>query len=411
MRNFQPELNIDITDLAMKFSTPLIVYSVDVLNSRRTELQDALPVGSRLLYSLKANANPFILNLLNQSGMGFEVASVGELQHVINSKIQPDRIVLGGPIKSKEAILLGLKHNILSYNVESELDLQNVASASNQCLNISIRINPDFTNRNSVLKMGGVPSQFGIDESNVIPIIRKYKKKANINGLFMYAGSQFFDARDIIQNTSFLIEFAEKHKNEFDHLDFLDFGGGFGVAETAGQSELDMDILKTGLTDLFARKKQFLDSVKYKFFESGRYLTATAAILISKVLDIKYSKGKKFIILDTGINHLGIRQFQNKKLETFVHAFKKYERYSPAILTGATCTPIDIIQNEIDFPDVTVGDLVIIENVGAYTTTLSPHNFCGLTYPAEVAVDNSGRALLIRERGNIENSCGMGYIY
>jgi diaminopimelate decarboxylase len=411
MYNLQPKLTINIADIVNKFSTPLIIYTVNELNNKIVELLAALPVESRLLYSVKANPNPFILNLFNQAGLGFEVASVGELQHVIKSKIHSDRIVLGGPIKSKEAILLGIQNHILSYNVESEQDLQNIASASNQRLNISLRINPDFSNRNSVLKMGGVSSQFGIDENNIIPLIRKYKNEVNINGLFIYAGSQFFDAQNIIQNTSFLIEFAEKHKDEFNQIDFLDFGGGFGIAESADQSGLNMNILKTGLADLFKSKKQFLDKVKYKFFESGRYLTATSAILLSTVLDIKYSKGKKYIILDTGINHLGLRQLLYRTHGRFISTLKEYEHYSPAILTGATCTPLDIIQNEVDFPNVAVDDLVLIHNVGAYTATLSPYNFCGFNYPAEVTVDTNGYVVLIRERGGTENSCGIGYKY
>ena len=406
----QPKLNINIADIVKKFSTPLIIYTANELNNRIIELQSALPVGSRLLYSVKANPNPFVLNQCNQAGLGFEVASVGELQHVIKSKIHPDKIVLGGPLKSKEAILRGIQNNILFYNVESEQDLQNILCASDQRLNISIRINPDFSNRNSVIKMGGISSQFGIDENNVIPLIRKYKNDININGLFMYAGSQFFDAQNIIQNTSFLIEFAEKHKDEFNQLDFLDFGGGFGVPESSSQSGLNMNILKTGLADLFKDKKQFLDRVKYKFFESGRYLTTTSATLVSTVLDIKYSKGKKYIILDTGINHLGLKLL-DRRHELSISTVKEYANNSPAILTGSTCTPIDIIQCEVDFPNVAVGDLVLIHNVGAYTTILSPYNFCGFTYPADVAVDTHGNVSLIRERGDIENSCGMGYKY
>ena len=410
MLKLQLNPDLDITDLVKKYSAPLIIYSTKELNYRISELRDALPVESRLLYSVKANPNPYVLDVLNQAGLGFEVASAGELQHVINSGIHSDRIVLGGPIKSKEAILLGIRNNILSYNVESEQDLQNIAGESGQNLNLSIRINPDFSNRNSILKMGGVPSQFGIDEKKVIPLIRKYKNKVNINGLFMYAGSQFFDAQSIIQNTSFLIEFAEKHIAEFKQLDFIDFVGGFGVAETSLQSDLDLKVLKTGLADLFERKKQFLDGIKYKYFESGRYLTATSAVLASKVLDIKYSKGKKFIILDTGINHLGLRQFNNNERGYLIQPLKEYQHHSPAILTGATCTPIDIIQYETDFPDVAAGDLVLINNVGAYTASLSPYNFCGFTYPAEVAVDDSGNAFPIRERGDFANSCAMGYI-
>jgi diaminopimelate decarboxylase len=104
--------DIDITDLVKKYSTPLIIYSTLELNGRITELQDALPVGSRLLYSVKANPNPFVLDVFNQAGLGFEVASAGELQHVINFGIHSERIVLGGPIKSKEAILLGIRNVI-----------------------------------------------------------------------------------------------------------------------------------------------------------------------------------------------------------------------------------------------------------------------------------------------------------
>ncbi len=411
MYKLQPDLNIDIADIVNKFSTPLIIYTVYELNNKIIELQAALPVESRLLYSVKANPNPFVINLFNQKGLGFEVGSVGELHQVIKLKIHSDRIVLGGPIKSREAIALGIQNHILSYNVESEQDLQNIVNATKQRLNISLRINPDFSNRYSLLKMGGVSSQFGIDESNVIPLIRKYKNRVNINGLFIFAGSQFFDAQKIIQNTSFLIEFAEKHKDEFDQLDFLDFGGGFGVAESTDQPRLNMSILKAGLSDLFESKKHFLDKIKYKFFECGRYLTATSAILVSTVLDVKYSKGKKYIILDTGINHLGIRQLDFRNHEPFISTLKEYEHYSPAILTGATCTPIDIIQNEVDFPNVAVNDLVLIHNVGAYTTTLSPYNFCGFTYPCEVVVDTNGYVLLIRERSDIENSCGTGYKY
>ncbi|MEI7982384.1 MAG: hypothetical protein WCI71_12085 [Bacteroidota bacterium] len=408
-RNLHTNFDVGIAAIVNKFPTPLILYSVHELNNRITELLAALPVDSRLLYSVKANPNPFVLNLFNQAGLGFEVASVGELLHVIKSKIPPERIVLGGPVKSKEAILSGIQNHILSYNVESEQDLKNIARASNQSLNISLRINPDFSNRNSLLKMGGVPSQFGIDENTIIPLIRKYKNEVNINGLFMFNGSQFFDVQNIIQNTLFLIEFAEKHQDEFNHLDFLDFGGGFGVPESADQLALNMNLLKNGLADLFKSKKLFLDRIKYKFFESGRYLTATSAVLVSSVLDIKYSKGKKYIILDAGINNLGLRQLLYRVNGPFIRTVKDYEHYSPAILTGATCTPLDVIQNEVEFPDVAIDDLVLIHNVGAYTSTLSPYNFCGFTNPAEVAVDANGDVFLVRERGEAENSCGSGY--
>ncbi len=405
----QAKPDFNIPEIVSQFSTPLIIYSINELNRKITELKSVIPAGSQLLYSVKANPMPFVINLLKHAGLGFEVASAGELHQLIKLKVCPERIVLGGPIKSKEAIASGLQNNILSYNVESEQDLLNIMRAANLPLNISLRINPDFSNRSSEIKMGGISSQFGIDENQLIPLIRKYRNVVNINGLFMFAGSQFFDAQKIIQNTSFLIEFAEKHKDEFNQLDFLDFGGGFGIVESANQPGLNMSMLKSGLDDLFESKEQFLDTIKYKFFESGRYLTASSAILVSRVLDIKYSKGKKYILLDTGINHLGIRQLDLRTRESFISTVKEYHEHSPAILTGATCTPIDVIQSENDFPDVAIDDLVLIHNVGAYTATLSPYNFCGYTYPAEVSVNARGDVSLIRERGDIKKSSGPGY--
>lgn len=366
----------DLAELVKKYATPLVIYSGDELNKRLATLQNTLPSGSRLLYSVKANPNPFVLKHFNRAGLGFEVASAGELQHVLKSGIDPGNMALGGPIKSKEAIALAISNRILSFNVESERDLQNIIQSSGHRVNISVRINPGFTNGDSMLKMGGLSSQFGVDENEVIPLIRKYRKFASINGLFMFTGSQYFDARNIIQNTRYLAEFAEKHKDEFDHLDFLDFGGGFGVSDQADPRELDMEELKSGLAGLFEMKREFLGTVRYKFFESGRYLTTTSATLVSSVLDVKYSKGKKYILLDTGINHLGIKLFDPAR-KLCIHTVKEYRQYSPAILTGASCTPLDIIQNETEFADVETGDLVMIRNVGAYTASLSPIIFAG----------------------------------
>lgn len=403
---------ISLLDIIKIHNTPIVLYNAKELIFRASILKNSL--NSLIAYSVKANPNPYLINTFINQGLLVEVASEGELYHVITLGVPNNRIVLGGPLKKLEAIKIALENDILFFNVESETDLLNIkvlAKETNKNTKVLLRVNPSFSNKISVLKMGGVSSQFGIDEENLDKIIEFCQDSIEFYGLFMYTGSQFFDTQEIINNTKYLIDLAKRIEKKCNKsIKALDFGGGFGVPESSLQQEIDLNYLKIGLHALFEEYSDFINNLEYKFFESGRFLTATSAILITKVLDVKYSRGKRYIIIDSGINNLGIKQFPYRTYEPFISVLNKNDNYSPAIIVGPTCTPIDIVYKELNMPKVKVNDIIIIHNVGAYSISYSPINFCGFPVPIEIVIDGSGKEILTRKRGDISTACGTGFI-
>jgi diaminopimelate decarboxylase len=193
----------------------------------------------------------------------------------------------------------------------------------------------------------------------------------------------------------------------------IDFGGGFGVPEDESEPELDLSQLKKGMERIFNQEVEKLTNLglQQTVFESGRYLVSRAGMYVASVVDVKRSRGKQFAILDGGINNLGIRQLMYRtfepQLEVWMRSGQKGELTT---FVGPTCTPIDIVHKGIEVPDIKVGDLVIIHNFGAYSISYSPVHFCGHPWPAEVLVRADGSYRLVRRRGRLEESCGLGYI-
>lgn len=407
-----------IKRIADSFDTPLIVYSKAQIYDNINLLKAALPAPVELIYSLKANPNPSIAKIMIDNGLLIETASGGELAHVLHFGIEPQKILFGGPAKREDGIMLALNAEILAFNAESELDLlriKNCALKNGKIANILIRVNPDIESTNAVLKMGGGASPFGVDEELISCLIDICKQRIQYSGLFMYAGSQYFNAESIVNNSKHLIKVAKKlRKNGKPPVSFLDFGGGFGVPEDSSQPPLDLKKLYNGLSVMFAEELPNLmqDGLQRIFFESGRFLTATSGIFVTRVMDIKKSRGTRFLIVDGGINNLGIKQLPYRTFEPNVTfcGESKNQKQEFSVIVGPTCTPIDIVHSGIKLPEVNVGDLLIIRNCGAYSISYSPINFCGHPNPAEVLVIEDGSYFLIRKRGSLKSACGIGYI-
>lgn len=414
----QRMLDNQITDIVHIYNTPVIIYRESEVYNRILSLQNCLPPPSQLVFSVKANPNPTILNIFLKSGLLFEVASAGELSHILRVGIPADKILFGGPIKQNDGILIALKAGILAFNVESLTDLlriQNLAKKLNQPAKVMLRVNPSNLTNMAVLRMGGNSSQFGIDEEQLMEIVQKCTGLVNFTGLFMYAGSQYFDAQQIVANTQYLCRMAKKLRIDgAPPIQMIDFGGGFGVPETENQKPINLDLLYNGLKKIFDEELPELvrDGLEQIFFESGRFLTATSAIFVTRVMDVKWSQGQKYVIVDGGINNLGIKQFLYRTYEPQISILGKpcSGDCEIAIVVGPTCTPIDIVHRDASLSDVKVGDLLCIENCGAYQLSYSPVNFCGHPTPAEVMINGDSTVTLMRKRGRLEDACGTGFL-
>lgn len=370
-----------------KFGTPLLCFEHNEIENNVEKLIGTLPSPCSLVYSLKSGPNPYIILYLYNKGAMFETASEGELMYLLSLNIPPSSIIISGQGKINEYFELAIKNGVTKFNIESKRELEILSAFKGiNTLNCSIRINPNFINNRSNLKMGGVPSAFGIDENKLEEILIQDTQNV-INGIFMYAGSQYFNAKDIIYNTEYLFKkCVDLYYKTGKKFEYFDFGGGFGVPEDDMDGELDLLVLKINLEKVFDKycNNEVFSEAKKFYFESGRYISARTAVLITQVLDIKESMGKKFIVTDTGINALGVKQHDYRIYPPIVKQLSTTDDFEEYTIVGRTCTPIDQTHPKCKLSHVKIGDILYIPDCGAYSLTFSPNNFCGLRRVQEV---------------------------
>lgn len=406
----------DVEELSRRYGTPLVVYSEHMLNANAVMLQQAISPHAQIAYSVKANPAPKIIKFFADQGFMIEVVSQGELQLVVSLGVDSKTVIFNGPAKSREDISAAIDEKIFILFAESIGEIRRIASIKRKSaqLNVGIRVNPESLHTSSVLKMGGLSSQFGIDESDIPEAIRLIESEGlRYGGLMMYAGSQCSDAATITRHTDELMVIETRLRGMgLPPAPILDFGGGFPVSESSSDSPLDIDELKSSLGGLFCESCLFQSHEKPQaIFESGRYLVGKAGLLVAKVLDVKTSQGKRYAVLDAGLNVIGVRQMSYRDAPPLVEVLRgcAKDELSEVCLVGPSCTPIDVVHPAIMAPSLEEGDLVVMPHFGAYTLSYSAINFCGRPIPAEILVRENGHVELVRHRGRLENACGVGY--
>lgn len=411
-----------IVDNCADITTPYFMYFYDVLTQTVDSLLDAITKKAKLLYSVKANPNKSILQILDKQGVMFEVASEGELYHTLSCGVSGDKIVFSGQGKTLSGIRAAINSDVLAITAESirELkDIRKIAESIDKEVSVIVRVNPSMENKESALQMGGVPSPYGIDEEILIDFLKNSNENLSIKGLFMYLGTNYHDHRYIVRNTRYLFQLAEKIYNRYGlKFQILDFGGGFGIPEFEADPELNLQELKSDLEKLMMHYLQLpcFSEVRNLFFESGRFVSARSGILVTKIIDIKVSRGTKYIILDGGINCLGIKQMEYRRVEPHLELVKLHPAFpepkEKVCIVGTTCTSIDIVHKELLLPKAQIGDYIYFDECGAYIYEFSPKNFCGqVTLPEYLYKDQN--TIIIRKSGDIKNVYGelfTGYV-
>lgn len=255
--------------------------------------------------------------------------------------------------------------------------------------------------------MGGKPAPFGIDEELLDSALDFTLSHPSIEfrGIHLFAGTQILDSDVLLTQYRKGAQIAKRVAVRLRKaLHSLDFGGGLGVPYFQHEHPLDLAGLKTGLTNFdreIATDPDF--SGTRLVVEPGRFLIAEAGVYITRVLDVKISRGKKFVILNGGMNHhlaaSGNLGQTIKRNFPFAVANKWGEAPQETVeIVGPLCTPLDTLGRTLAVPRVEVGDLVAIFQSGAYARTASPLGFLSHPTPPEVLV-NQGKARLIRKRG------------
>lgn len=401
---------VDYRSLAKQYGTPLYVYEGEKIESRYRLLKSCLPEPFEVFYSVKCNPLLGVCQLFHGLGSSIEVASLGELHMARQAGFNPADIIFTSPGKSLEELEAAIDFGIYSINVESVEEarlINGIAQELGKLARISVRINPNFNFNGAGMKMTGVPTQFGIDQSEIAEALDEIQSLPYVSliGIHVFSGTQMLDADLIVRNFGEIMKLAVELSETHDFaLQFLDLGGGFGVPYFQGEQELDTDKLRQGLAELWEQYGDKLGGARIGV-ESGRFLLAESGVFLCKVSYVKHCKGAKYVVCDGGSNQHASSAFLGRYVRNNfpMRLYGKDEEQTEEVnVVGSLCTPTDVIGQKVQLAKAEPGDLLVVEKSGAYGLTHSPVLFLSHALPAEVLCYRQ-RTHVLRERGKAED--------
>jgi diaminopimelate decarboxylase len=382
--------------------TPTYVYSAGAILAAFEAYERALADLPHLVcYAVKANMNLAVLGLLARAGAGADVVSGGELYRALRAGFDPQRIVFAGVGKTREEIRTALKADLLCFNVESRAELAVVdeaARAEGTRARIGIRVNPDIDPQtHPYIATGLRTSKFGVPYREARDLFRHAAGLAGIEvvGLHMHIGSQLTRVAPFADALARLAELVDQLGQDGIHLRYLDVGGGLGIRygdETPPSAAdyvraLRPTLARLGLTVLV---------------EPGRSLVGQAGVLLTRVLYRKTSEGRRFVVVDAGMNDLIRPALYNAHHEIRPVA-EPADGAVPEVVdvVGPVCESGDFLAKERPLPPVAEGALLAVLSAGAYGFAMAS-NYNARPRAAEVMV-HGDRFEVVRARETYED--------
>ena len=388
--------------VAKRFGTPLYLYDGSIILDRIAKIKRAFAEFD-ILYSIKANPNPAIVDILLGSGLGAGVSSYDELMLVLRLGCPPETVVLGGPGHRLETLEAAVDARVGMINVESKTELtalEEIAGPRRRDIPVALRINTTHRPRDAREFMAGGPSQFGMDEESIVEELRGLKlNHVRYEGIHTFVASQVLDRESLIRHFGRVADISKQLAGELDFpLKVVNFGGGFGLPYSPDAPVLDIQILGQRVTH--ALRHAFSGGIDTPRFavEVGRYLVGECGVFLTEILDVKRSRGHNYVVLDSGISGLSrpAMPWAQEHPSTIVSKVAK-EPTGTYDLVGPTCMPSDALGEGVALADPQPGDIVGIFNAGAYGYTMSMLLWASHPLPAEVLFHN-GAFTVIRKR-------------
>jgi len=392
--------DVAVSDLAARLGTPLYIYSARTLRRHYRVLSEAFKGTDHLIcFAMKALSNLSILKLFGDLGAGFDIVSVGELMRCLRADANPGKIVFSGVGKTDEEIEAALKAKILMINVESRPELHRVSAVAQRIgmqAPVSLRVNPDLDpGTHPHISTGHRDSKFGIPLSQVDEYYAEARSLKNLElaGLSTHIGSQITETAPFAEAGEKVAKIVNGLRAGGIALKYLDLGGGLGIPyqeEPPSPAQYSAALLGP------------LRNIGLKIIiEPGRVLVGNAGILVTKVLYVKETDVKRFIVVDGAMNDL-IRPVLYEAYHDIVPVARRAgtDRQT-ADVVGPVCESGDFFARERDLPALDSGDLIAVMSAGAYGFVMAS-NYNSRPRAAEVLV-NGAEAHVIRDRDNFED--------
>ncbi len=391
--------DIGVANLAARFGTPLYVYSRKTLIDHYLKLKSAFgQINPLICYSVKANSNLAILKELVSKGAGLDIVSGGELYRALKVACPAQKIVYASVGKTDQEIATAISKGILFFNVESLAELENINRISaklKKITRVAIRINPDVEAKtHKYVTTGKLTNKFGIDLNSayLILLMRAKFKNLNICGLHIHIGSQITESAPFVAAIKKVADFIGRLKLRGVKLEYLNIGGGLGIVYDR-ESPQTAEIYAGKIIPLL--KKTGLKII----MEPGRFIVGNAGILVTKVLYIKHTLKKKFVIVDAGMNDL-IRPALYSAHHNIL-SLRKNLKTEKADVVGPICESGDFLAKDRLIPKVKEGQYLAVMGSGAYGFSMSS-NYNSRLRPAEIMVAGN-KVFVIRKRESYED--------
>lgn len=396
--------DVPVERIARAVGTPVYIYSHKTLVDHFRKLKTAFRrLDPLICFSVKANGNLAILKLLVRQGAGLDIVSGGELFKALRVGCPPSRIVYASVGKRPEEIRDALRAGIFCFNVESVPELEAInaeARRAGRVAPVALRINPDVKARtHHYITTGTAETKFGIDLETAERLLltrRRTFEAVRFLGFHLHIGSQITDARPFVQAIRRCRSLIERLRRRGVAVSLLNLGGGLGIVYKDEQPQTARQFARAVLPLLAPLGVRLV-------LEPGRFIAGNAGILVTRLLYRKDTQGKRFLVVDAGMNDLirpalyGAYHGVVPTVRSSSHS-NHTQRFD---IVGPVCESADVLAHRRRLPVLEPGAHLAILGAGAYGFTMAS-NYNGRPRPAEVLVKGT-RYFLVRRRERLED--------
>ncbi|MBN1413512.1 MAG: diaminopimelate decarboxylase [Bacteroidales bacterium] len=395
--------NTDPFQLSEKFGTPLYIYNENILRKRCRDMKGLISYPKFTVnYSPKANSNIELLKIIRDEGLRIDAMSPGEIYINLLAGYRAEDIFYISNNVSEDELRYAIHAGVL-ISVDSVSQLETYGKI-NPGGKVAFRLNPGIgAGHHEKVRTAGQKTKFGI-EMNSIPEVKRIIAAYNLRltGINQHIGSLFMDGDAYLRSTTNILSVAR----QFDDLEFIDLGGGFGIPyqKQADQPRLDLKDLGNKLSDIIhAWIHEYGKEIEFKI-EPGRYIVAESSILLGKVNAIKTNYKIKYIGTDLGFNVLIRPAMYDSHHDVEIYRQNDIPSWKEETvrIVGNICETGDIIAKDRKLPEILENDIIGVLDSGAYGYSMSS-NYNNRLRPAEVLMEADGNHRLIRKRDTLED--------
>ncbi|MCR5724501.1 MAG: alanine racemase [Treponema sp.] len=365
---------INYTALSAQYGTPFYLIDKNTVKNRVAQIQARLPKNAKLCYAIKANA--FLVSLLKDEDILFEVCSPGELSICEKVGLEPAKIVFSGVVKSLEDVKRAYNLGVHTITLESVAHCDYLLEVA--------KTEPEHEQQVILRLTGG--NQFGMSEQDVDLCLNKLKAtpSVKIRGIHFFTGTQK-KAKTIAEEITFIESYCERIAAEHNLPSLeIEYGAGLPYDYFSGKSEKD----NYAALDEFSR---LIEHSRFTYvIELGRYVASPCAEYVTKIMDVKGDDKNHYCLIDGGINHINyygqMMGMINPHVEHIpqLSAFSNAENYT---IAGSLCTTADIVLRKLPLASPAIGDLLVFVDIGAYSITEGIYLFLSHPLPAVLCTD------------------------